>query len=238
MEVLTPASVPREAHSYARLTAWALVAHSVVLLASALAIYGTSETTAYALGLVIVSLGIVTLVWRVGGWALAVATVWAAVNLLFHAPYVWPGLHYPASFVDFGLGIPLLATLVVAAVCGSVGFARHRGWRGGPSLVWERRTLVAMGLGLVAIAATSAALDATSGRSVAASDRAGAIEVKMQDLRFEPESLRAARDGARFVVVNRDRTVHTFTITGLGLSVTVLPGDEALGACRFIDVRE
>lgn len=220
--------VPSATRYYSQLTTSALVAHSVVLLASSLAIYGTSETTAYALGFVVANLVVVALVWRFGRRALAVAAAWAALNVLFHAPYVWPGLRYPASFVDFGLGIPLLATLVVAAVGGALGFARNRGWGGGPSQVLERRALTAVALGTVAVAVTSAALDATSGRSVSASDRAGTIEVAMRDLRFEPESLRADRDGTRFVVVNRDRTVHTFTIAELGLSVTVLPGDEAI----------
>ena len=58
--------------------------------------------------------------------------------------------------------------------------------------------------------------------SVGADDKAGAITIEMKDGAFEPGQL-TVRTGelVRFVIKNRDLTVHTFTIKELGIDVKV-----------------
>ncbi len=91
---------------------------------------------------------------------------------------------------------------------------------------WVLRATTAMVVGLMAV---SGALHLTSVESVSANEKAGAISVEMKNSTFEPAQLTVpAGKPAKFVVRNRDLTVHTFTIEALGIDVKVLPGSEVL----------
>lgn len=223
-----PATVPRTAF-YIALGAWSLVVHAVLVTSLGAAIYGVSETAAYAAGFGLANLIVAGLAWRIGRWMLALAAVWAVLNLAFHLPFVLPGLRYPASLLDFGLAIPMMLALVAAAAAGGAGYARHRGWSGGPSPATERHALATVVAAALALVAVSGVLQVTSGASVSATERAGATEVAMRTLRFEPVMLTVdSGRTARLVIENRDLVVHTFTIDELGIDKGLLPGSEVL----------
>ena len=75
----------------------------------------------------------------------------------------------------------------------------------------------------------SGTLHLTSLESVSPDEKAAAISVDIKDSAFKPAQLTVlAGKPAKFVIKNRDLTVHTFTIEGLGIDVKVLPGSEEL----------
>ena len=150
--------------------------------------------------------------------------------LLISAPSIPIALGTFNSFFDAGLFIPAMVSLIVAGVAGIVGFLQHR--RGATRDVstagerWVLRATAAMVVGLMAVSGT---LHLTSLESVSADERAGAISIDMKNSAFEPAQLTVpAGKPAKFVIRNRDLTVHTFTIEALGINVKVLPGSEEL----------
>ena len=69
----------------------------------------------------------------------------------------------------------------------------------------------------------------TSLESVSPDEKAAAISVDMENSAFKPAQLTVpAGKPAKFVIKNRDLTVHTFTIKELGIDVKVLSGSEEL----------
>ena len=75
----------------------------------------------------------------------------------------------------------------------------------------------------------SGTLHLTSLESVSPGERAAAISVDIKNSAFEPAQLTVpAGKPARFVIKNRDLTVHSFTIEEPGIDVEVLPGSEEL----------
>lgn len=127
-----------------------------------------------------------------------------------------------------------MLSLVVAAVAGILGFLQHR--RGaardatpdvfGAGAHWALWATAAVAIGLMAASGT---LHLTGLESVSAEEKVGAIGVDIKNSTFEPDQVTVpAGRPARFVIKNRDLTVHTFTIEELGIDVKVLPGSEEL----------
>ena len=172
---------------------------------------------------------IVVLAWRRPGLTL-VAAIWATLVLLITAPAIPNALDNFNSFFDAGLLVPAIVSLIVAGVAGIVGFLQHR--RGATrdlSTAGERWVLGATAAMVVGLMVLSGTLHLTSLESVSADEKATAISVDMKNNAFEPAQLTVpAGKPAKFVIKNRDLTVHTFTIKELGIDVKVLPGSEEL----------
>ena len=182
----------------------------------------------YAL-FMIPTLVIVALAWRSPRQAL-VAAIWALLMLLVNAPSVPNVLGAFNSFFDAGLLIPVFVSLFVAGVSGIAGYLHHR--RGATHDVstagerWALRATTAIVVGLMVVSGT---LHLASLESVSADETAAAIIVEMKNSAFNPAQLTVpAGKPAKFVIRNRDLTVHTFTIKELGIDVKVLPGSEEL----------
>ena len=150
--------------------------------------------------------------------------------LLLNAPLIPNALGTFNSFFDTGLFIPAIVSLTVAGVAGVVGFLQHRrGTTRYVSTAGERWVLWATTAMVVGLMLVSGTLHLTSLESVSPDEKAAAISVDIKDSAFKPAQLTVlAGKPAKFVIKNRDLTVHTFTIEGLGIDVKVLPGSEEL----------
>ncbi len=181
-----------------------------------------------AMFFVIPTLVVVVLAWRSG--RTLVAAIWVILMLLMNASAVPQALVNFNSFFDGGVMILALASLIVAGVAGTVGFLRHRrGTTRNVSTAGERRVLWATTAAVVGLLVASGTLHVASLESVSAEEKAAAIRVDMRNLYFEPRRLEVpAGKPAKFVIKNRDLTVHTFTIEELGVDVKVVPGSEKL----------
>ena len=175
------------------------------------------------------TLVIVVLAWRSPSLTI-VATIWAILMLLVAGPVIPNALDNFNSFFDAGLLVPAIVSLIVAGVAGIVAFLQHR--RGAirhVSRAGERWVLGATTAIVVGLMVVSGILHLTSLESVSPDERAAAISVDMENNAFEPAQLTVtAGKPAKFVIKNRDHTVHTFTIEELGIDVKVLPGSEEL----------
>ena len=182
----------------------------------------------YALAM-IPTVVVIVLAWRRPGMTL-VAAIWAMLVLLITAPVIAKTVGTFNSFFDTGLLIPVIVSLIVVGVAGIVGFLQHR--RGATRDVssagkrWVLWATTAMVVGLMVVSGT---LHLTSLESVSPDEKAAAIVVEMKNSAFKPVQLTVpAGKPAKFVIKNRDLTVHTFTIKELGIDVKVLPGSEEL----------
>lgn len=165
-----------------------------------------------------------------GAWPLVVTTLVMIVSLVMNGPIIAEGLRYPRSFVDFppsiiglfGILIPLVAS--VAALV-----ARRRGDRRSAATPVERTAALATVGVLAALTLMVVVLNLTGRESVSAEARAGAFPVRMKATRFEQERIEGrAGQPTRIVVRNSDPGVHTFTLLGQDVEVTINPGDERL----------
>ena len=170
----------------------------------------------------------VVLAWR--SRLIIVAAIWALLMLLLNAPFIPNALGTFDSFFDGGLFIPVIVSLIVAGVAGIAGFLQHRrGTTRDVSTAGERWVLRATTAIVVGLMVVSGTLHLTSLESVSPDEKAAAISVDMKNSAFKPSQLTVpAGKPAKFVIKNRDLTVHTFTIEELGIDVKVLPGSEEL----------
>ena len=159
-----------------------------------------------------------------------IPALWALLVLLISAPSIPRVLGAFNSFFDAGLMTPAIVSLIVAGVAGIAGLLQQR--RGTSRDVstsgerWVLWTTIAMVIGLMAVSGT---LHLTSLESVSQDEKAAAISVDMKNSVFEPAQLTVpAGKPVKFLIRNRDLTVHTFTIEELGIDVKVLPGSEKL----------
>ena len=183
----------------------------------------------YAL-FMIPTLVIVVLAWRETSGMTLFAAIWALLMLLITAPVIPNALGTFNSFFDTGLLIPAIVSLIVAGVAGIVGFLqRRRGTTRDVSRAGERWVLWATTAMVVGLMVVSGTLHLTSLESVSPDEKAAAINVDINNSAFKPAQLTVpAGKPAKFVIKNRDLTVHTFTIKELGIDVKVLPGSEEL----------
>ncbi len=158
------------------------------------------------------------------------AVVWALLNLIFNAPFIFPALGYPNSFFDFGLGVPIILYLIPVVIGGIVAYVQHhRGSTRTEVTEIEQYLFAAITAVVVALMVTSGVLHIVSLESVSAEDKAGSILMDMKETKFVPDQLRIpAGKPATLLVRNRDFVVHTFTIEELGIDVSFVPGTEKL----------
>ena len=171
---------------------------------------------------------VVVLTWR--SRQTLIAAIGAILVLLISAPSIPIALGTFNSFFDAGLFIPAMVSLIVPGVAGIVGFLQHRrGATRDVSSAGERWVLWATTAMVVGLMVDSGTLHLTSLESVSPDEKAAAIVVEMKNSAFKPVQLTVpAGKPAKFVIKNRDLTVHTFTIKELGIDVKVLPGSEEL----------
>ena len=218
---------------YKRLTITGLLIEALLLLilvALVIAAPGDPEIALIFGFFAVPSVVIAWLLWRSGRWALIVGAVWAVLSLLGAAAAFLPGLLYPNSFFDFGFGLPIIVSLILAVV-GSIAVIvqQRRGTARIMSTVGERRVLLATTVVVAVLVVMSGVLHIAGRSTLSAGEKADAIEVRMKNVEFEPTTLRiAAGRRAKIVVRNSDLPVHTFTIKDLDIDETILAGAEKL----------
>ena len=182
----------------------------------------------YAL-FMIPTIGVVVLAWRRPDLTI-VDGIWAMLVLLILAPSIPNALSTFNSFFDTGLLIPVVVSLIVVGVVGILAFLQHRrGTTRDVATIGERLVLLGTAAVVVGLMILSGTLHLTSLESVSVNEREGAVLVEIENSTFKPAQLAvSAGNPAKFIVKNRDLTVHTFTIKELGIDVKVLPGSEEL----------
>lgn len=235
MTAVSPVNVPtaRRPSFYERVCAlgFALIAlGSLVALGWGLATGSAGDALAFALPVVVVGLLIAGAVWRWGRWALVVAAVLSLLLLALVVPFSLFSLGHPESGADF---IPVVLASLGAGL-GLVGSGvalvqwRRRTVRANPTRA--ERLLLSSLLGVVALTVLfSAVLTLTSRTALAAEAKAGAVSVHMKNFSFTPNTLEIQPgQTVRVVVSNEDATLHTFTMPGAGVDVSVPPGSEKI----------
>ena len=199
------------------------------LVSGGLGVEDAVQATVFYLLFMIPTVVVVVLAWRKPKLTL-VAAIWAMLVLLIIAPMIPNALGTFNSFFDAGLVIPLIVSLIVAGVAGILGFLQHRrGTTRDVSTAGERWVLGATTAMVVGLMVASGTMHFTSLESVSPDEKAAAIKVDMKNSAFKPAQLTVpAGKSVKFLIKNRDLTVHTFTIKELGIDVKVLPGSEEL----------
>ena len=225
---------------YARVAIIGLLLFALMSLVFAAIPTGGETSTLVFFIIPIVLSGIVAgLMWRLGRWALVVASVWGFLNLWW-AWLLVLSLSYPNSFFDFVLPLLLTVGALLTVVGAIVAFVQQR--RGTVRTVSsraERRTFGAIAVALLALAVLSGSLHIAGLTTVSAEAEAGAIVVDMRNSYLVPDRLEIpVGETAWIVVKNNDFFVHTFEIDELGVQYTVLPFSELLIELRPTSIGE
>ena len=168
----------------------------------------------------------------VGGWALTAAFIWAMLSSFFQSAALLPLMINIGSFPDLGIGLALLASILVATAGGVLSFLqRHeeqevRQEATPRELRLLRRTVVVV----VAVMVLSGVLHVRSLGTVSAAERAGAFVIDIDNNAFVPSELTVTTGGGplKLLVHNGDFGVHTFTVIGLTPSTGIVGGSEKL----------
>ena len=167
----------------------------------------------------------------VGGWALTAAFIWALLSSFFQSAALLPLMINVASFPDLGMGLALLASILVATAGGVLSFLqRHeeetvRQEATPRELRLLRRTAAIV----VVVMVFSGALHLMSIDTVGAPERAGAIVIDIDNNEFVPNEITvAAGQPLKLLVRNGDFGVHTFTVLGVTPSTGIVGGSEKL----------
>lgn len=169
------------------------------------------------------------LAWHFGTWAKALAAVIGAALIV--SLVIGPsgaGLAHPTSVFDF---VPSATFLVggIAALGGAVAAIRHRYTPSTTSTRGEHVAIVGALTLVLVTTAISTALTLTTRTTVAASVRAGAIEVVVDDAGYtDPRLSLPAGEPVRLLLRNEGRIVHTVTSDVLGIDQAITPGSEVL----------
>jgi plastocyanin len=168
------------------------------------------------------------LAWRFGVWAKVVGVVLGGLLLFQVAPAVGEVITHPNSFFDF---VPILTFTLGAllAVGGGVAAIVRRADQRLVATALERaiRWGVIAAIGLMIVGSGVATVAGKT--AVDAGARAGALDAIIHEFDFQlPVSTIAAGEPTRMVVANDDRVLHTFTVEGTDVDVTITPGSEAL----------
>ena len=168
----------------------------------------------------------------VGGWALTAAFIWAMLSSFFQSAALLPLMINVGSFPDLGVGLALLASILVATAGGVLSFLqRHeeqtvRQEATPRELRLLRRTVVVV---VVVAMALSGVLHVRSLDGVSAAERAGAVLIDIDNNTFVPSEITVAAGGTlKLLVHNGDFGVHTFTVIGLTSSTGIVGGSEKL----------
>ena len=217
---------------YTRVAIVGLLVEAVFLLVLGILVLTTDDPSIIVVLAIffVPSFLIAGLMWQFARWAVVVGAVWALLSTLAAIAFMAPGLFFPSSFFDFGLGLPIVVSAIVALVAAiTANIQYRRGTIAASSGKGARRTFATLTIVVVALMALSAVLHVSSLSTVSAEDKVGALEVEIKDFDFSPTALTAsAGQGATVVVKNNDFPVHTFTIEELDISVTVVSGAEKL----------
>ena len=191
-------------------------------------IHGNAAPLVLTAPFAVVSVALAALAWKRGRWAALLLALWAAVNLLFHAPLLLHAVEWLDSFFDFGVVVPVFAGLTATLVAGTVSFTQQRGEAARTeATVRDRWALGAVAALVVALMATSGIAHLARIEWVTAAERTGEVRLEMKGTRFEPVDLRAeAGQPVRLVVRNRDLVAHRFVVEPLGVDVGFIPGTE------------
>jgi plastocyanin len=152
-----------------------------------------------------------------------VAAVWLGVVslaiLLFSAPFLGEALTHPESAADFlPLALFALATFV-GALTAIPALRETKG--GGHHTRLPRR--VAAASAAVLLASTAWSFAAFTGLEDAA-PQSGDILVTTEDFAFAPKAVSTEAGNISVAVTNHDNTRHTFSISELGVELSLPPG--------------
>lgn len=210
-------------------------AGAAVLLIHALLV-GDGEFITVGLVMLAIPLVLAALAARFGSWALVLATVGGALGVLGNAPSLLHGLGSPDSFFDFVPSLFALAGGLVAAVGGVVTLARRRRARGRTGTASGPRAALGLTAVLGALALLSGVLTVAGRESVSAATKEGATPVKVEDGLFKTDLIEVnAGTPTRLLVQNDDVSVHSFTITALGIDRGLGPGSEYIVALPALE---
>ncbi len=217
---------------YNRTTIIGLLVYAAVLLifVGVIMINGELADATFAFIFLVPTAIIVGLMLRFGTWAAIVGAVWALLNLVANGPFLLPSLAHVNSFFDFGLGLAIVVGLAVATVTGIIAVVQsRRGTARTTTTGGERGVFIAIAVVVVGLMALSGILQNTSATTVSAEDKVGATEISMKNVKFNPVEIRAtAGASSKVAIKNSDLFVHTFTIEGRGVDVTIIGGSEKL----------
>lgn len=152
-----------------------------------------------------------------------VAVIWLGVVslavLLFSAPFLGEALTHPESAADF---LPL-ALFALATFVGAVtAIPALRESKGGGRQTRVPR-IVAAASAAVLFAATAWSFAAFTGLEDAA-PQSGDILVTTEDFNFSPKAVSTDAGTIAVAVTNHDNTRHTFSISELGVELSLPPG--------------
>ena len=138
--------------------------------------------------------------------------------IVLNLPFIIPALSVPASTVDF-LTTAVTVTLALANLVAAVAWLRKSST--GARAALAGRATVAL---LVLVVAIAVAGRITYDAPVVQS---GDIEVTTQDFAFSTDVIEASSGEVSVFVKNNDQALHTFTVEGLDVDLTVPGGSTA-----------
>lgn len=155
-------------------------------------------------------------------WPRAAAIWLGFVSLavfVFSLPFLGEALTHPESAIDFiPLSLFALATVVGAAV--AIPAFRETGTGAvlpkGPRTIARASTVLLLAATAWSVVASVGVVDATP--------QEGDIGVTVEDFAFTPVDVNTDPGAISIAVTNQDNTRHTFTITELGVDLSLSPG--------------
>ena len=152
-----------------------------------------------------------------------VAATWIGVvstaELMFSLPFLGEVLIHPESAVDF---IPLSLFSLGTVVGAVAAIPAFRETRGGGVPSHGPRTIATASAALFLVASAWSVLAFVELED--ASPQPGDVLLATEDFAFTPIDVRAAAGTISMSVTNQDSTRHTFTITELGVDLSLAPG--------------
>jgi len=216
--------------SKATILGLALYSVAMALAVLATVLIGVGFMTVFFAVSAAVSVGLMVLVRRFGGWGLGFTALLMLLNLAASGRFMVVGFPYPASFFDFTISLFSVSGSLIAlggAIVALVARRRHA-TRATPTRT-ERRAAGALVALLAGLTVMSGVLTLANRESVSAEAKVGALPVGMKSTKFEPQRLEIrAGQPVRLLIRNDDPSIHSFTSAALDMDVTVNPGSERL----------
>jgi plastocyanin len=219
---------------YVRVQVFGLLLIAGTVLAVTMAIIVTEpalagEVLAFFGPVAAVTLLVAWLAWRYGTWARLVGLL---VGLAAAALLSWTtvALTHPESVVDFGLGLGVVAGVVLTVGGGFAALiAGRRDRYANQATPVERRLIRVVAVALGVALAASAVLTLAGRSTVDPTETVGATPVEMAGFEFRPAEIHLDGPDGRLVVHNADLFLHDISIPALDTSVVpVTPGSTAV----------
>lgn len=151
------------------------------------------------------------------------ATIWLGVVslavLLFSLPFLGEVLIHPESATDF-IPLTMFALGTVVGAVSAIPAFREIGREGGESQ--GPRRLATASAALLILASAWSAVASVGLRD--ATPQAGDVLIQTEDFEFTPIHVTTDPGSVSIAVTNHDNTRHTFTITELGVDLSLAPG--------------